>query len=215
MKLYLFLVFLFPLFVEAQNLGSLKIYDHKKLESNNLKVFAENGIISITALKPNVIKVDFSTLPELNLMSKTDNEVYVRVTQNLDDIFMQTDSLLIIINKLDFSIKYKSIKEKLFLVNDFVSINDTDNVLRFKLTNNQKFNDAKGKNQIHKTYKVKHQKLISSSCDYSLLFETKGKDFLNIDKEFNKLTFSTKNKLLGYYFIRDNKNLKNVLKMIN
>ncbi|OAQ40491.1 hypothetical protein A5893_05965 [Pedobacter psychrophilus] len=216
MKLYLFLLlFSLPIFVEAQNLEPFKIYDHKKLEENSLKVYSEKGVICLTALKPDVIKVNFSTLPEANPILKTNKSIYVRVTQNLDDIFMQTDSLLIIINKLDFSIKYKSLTEKLFFVNDNVSINDSCNVLGFKLDNNQKFSDSKGKKLRDKSYKFKNQKLILSTNNYSILFKTEDGGLLKMDNETSKLTLSTKNKLLAYYFIGDAENLENVLNLIN
>jgi len=215
MKLYLFLLFGLPIFVNAQNLKPFKIYDHKKIADNNLKVYSENGVICLTAVTPAVIKVNFTTLPETNSIIKSDKSVYVRVTQNLDDIFMQTDSLLIIINKLDFSLKYKSLKEKLFMINDVISINDSINYLGFKDATNQKFVDAKRKDLKSKTYKFKNQKLISSSNNYSILFQTEEKGFLKIDEEHNKLNLSTKNKLLQYYFIGGIQNLDDVLKLIN
>ncbi|MBC7654444.1 MAG: DUF4968 domain-containing protein [Oligoflexus sp.] len=202
MKLYLFLLFVFPLFVEAQNLKPFKIYDHKKLEENNLKVYSEDGVISLTAVKPDVIKVYFSALPDINYMVKTDKMVYVRVTQNLDDIFMQTDSLLIIINKLDFSIKYKSIKEKLFLANDVI-IDKSKSFLNFKIGNGVKIYKS-GKQLKDSNISFKKQIELTSSENYSLILETDYKGFLKID-ESNNLQFKTNNHKLGYYFIAGNK----------
>ena len=201
MKLFLILLFVFPIFLNAQNLETFKIYDHKKQEGNNLRVYAENGLISLTAVKPNVIKLNFLTLPQLNPISNIDKEIYVRVTQNLDDIFMQTDSLLIIINKLDFSIKFENLRGKIYLTQKAFSFESNNDTIDFLNKMPQSFY-LKNRKLREKKYKFSGSKLIQSDKGYSLSFC--GDKKWNFEIKDSIMHF-TKNadKNLTFYFKKD------------
>ena len=111
---YLLLLLLIPLFGNAQVLDSLDTYDHKEFENQTLKVFSDSGLIQFQIISPNFIKVSFSKRSDLEKSENISqpNLVYVRITQNLESIYMQTDSMLIVISKLDFSINLSSINQK-------------------------------------------------------------------------------------------------------
>ncbi|MBK0383185.1 hypothetical protein I5M32_09465 [Pedobacter sp. SD-b] len=214
---YVFLVFILiiSLSAKAQKHFQLKVYDHKKLENQTLKIFSENGIISLRALKPNVIKVGFSSLPDLDPKPKQNNGVYVRVTQNLDDVFMQTDSLLIIINKLNFSIKYKSLKEKLYTINTFDNLSGSDKNLVFLTAEDEVLSYSKNKSikeGINKNISLN----VCSSKGYAIVLDKKQQDLLKsieLDHKILKIYNSDKSKMIGYTFIAEHKNkIRAVLK---
>src|SRR6476619_161909 len=105
-KTILFIAVLFsPIFLKAQSINSSNTYDHMEYHGDQtLKVYAENGFVELTAYQANVIKVTYhkNNQPITNSSDrvvKKPQEIYVRVTQNLDDIFFMTDSLYITINK--------------------------------------------------------------------------------------------------------------------
>ena len=201
MKLFLILLFVSPIFLNAQNLETFKIYDHKKQEGNNLKVYAENGLISLTAVKPNVIKLSFLTLPELKPFSNIDKEIYVRVTQNLDDIFMQTDSLLIIINKIDFSIKFENLRGKIYLAQKTFRFDSNNDTIDFLTKTPQSFY-LKNRELKEKKYKFSGSKIIQSDKGYSISFcEDKKWNFELKDSLLHFVKNADKN--LTFYFKKE------------
>jgi hypothetical protein len=201
MKLFLILLFVSPIFLNAQNLETFKIYDHKKQEGNNLRVYAENGLISLTAVKHNVIKLSFLTLSELNPISNIDKEIYVRVTQNLDDIFMQTDSLLIIINKIDFSIKFENLRGKIYLAQKTFRFDSNNDTIDF-LTKTQQSFYLKNRELKEKKYKFSGSKIIQSDKGYSISFcEDKKWNFELKDSLLHFVKNADKN--LTFYFKKE------------
>jgi hypothetical protein len=201
MKLFLILLFVSPIFLNAQNLETFKIYDHKKQEGNNLRVYAENGLISLTAVKHNVIKLSFLTLSELNPISNIDKEIYVRVTQNLDDIFMQTDSLLIIINKIDFSIKFENLRGKIYLAQKTFRFDSNNDTIDF-LTKTQQSFYLKNRELKEKKYKFSGSKIIQSDKGYSISFCEDKK--LNFELKDSLLHFvKNADKNLTFYFKKE------------
>lgn len=199
---YLLFFLLFPSLGNAQILDSLDTYDHKEFENQTLKVFSDNGLIQLQVLKSNLIKVSFSKKDELvkQEVAKPAEAVYVRITQNLESIFMQTDTLLIVISKLDFSIKFQNLREQVYTVNQNISfLNDGLN-LQFVIANNELFYNQKHKRLKSKIYAIKKLKSINSSNQYIIYFdnETKGSlDFRNSStlnlKFYNSAAFE-------YYF---------------
>jgi hypothetical protein len=116
MKIKLIVASFFIVFgAYAQEVDQLKVYDHKSQEGQTLKIYAENGLIALTAYQPNIIKITYlktaqEEIDTSSLITQRPLKTNVRITQNLDDIFMTTDSLIVIINKYDFSIKFESRK---------------------------------------------------------------------------------------------------------
>ncbi len=202
LKVFLFITFIFfssILQLKAQESFDLKVYDYKKLENQTLSVFAEHGVISLSAIKPNVIKVNFSSLQNNEkLILKEDNGVYVRVTQNLDDIFMLTDSLLIVINKFDFSIKFEKRNEKIYTINKYVFQKDKQSALTFSMQKEEKFYYSKKKLKKDLCYK-KGVKSIYSIKGYDILFEN-NRLMYSKNKGFNEFSFKKSDENISYIF---------------
>lgn len=157
-------LFCLPFLVSAQD-SFLNTYDHKKLDGQTLKVYSETGLISLTALKPNVIKVSFLKSDSLNNNEIVKGEkVFVRVTQNLDDIFMQTDSLLIVINKLDFSIKFEKRNEEIYVINTIVKQKSSKGYLQFAVPN-----AISKKSEM--MIKINKRKIISDGLGFGIFFQ--------------------------------------------
>lgn len=229
MKFKLIVINLFVfLGVYAQEPSPLKTYDHKQLDGQTLKVYAENGLISLTAYQPNMIKVIYLK----NDLQKPDSsyvvisnplQTQVKITQNLDDIFMTTDSLIVIINKLNFSIKFQNRKEKLLSINaQAFEFKDSIKVLNFNLSPEESIYglgsraiplDRKGYrlenyHQPHYNYAYGEENLnnsvpfLSSNKGYGIYFDNKGAGFFDIGKtKIDTLQYSTQSGNLSYYFI--------------
>ncbi|MBU1761867.1 MAG: hypothetical protein KKB19_13595, partial [Bacteroidetes bacterium] len=201
--------------LKAQVSFDLKVYDHKKFENQTLSVFSEHDVVSLYAIKPNVIKVNFSSLKHNEkLVLKENNDVYVRVTQNLDDIFMLTDSLLIVINKFDFSIKFEKRNEMIYTINNYVFKKDDQSALTFSMQPEEKFYNSKKylkeelcpKKTIQPIYSVK---------GYGILFEN-NEWVYSQNKDLAKFTFEKSDKELSFIFFSGSlkpflKSFKNVL----
>jgi hypothetical protein len=211
-----FIFFLSSFQLKAQENLDFKIYDHKVLQDQTLSVFSENGLLTLFAIKPNVIKVNFSS-PKNNEkpIVKKDNDVYVRVTQNLDDIFMLTDSLLIVINKFDFSIKFEKRNEVIYTINNYTSQKDHQSALTFSMQPGEIFNnykkyfkeDLSPKKNIQPIYSVK---------GYGILFEN-NQWIYSKNKELAKFTFEKSDSKLSFIFFSGSlnsfsKSLKSILK---
>ncbi|TKC00243.1 alpha-glucosidase domain-containing protein [Pedobacter cryophilus] len=203
---YIFLLFLFPFFGEAQILDSLDIYDHKEFENQTLKVFSDNGLIKLQVIKANIIKVNFykKAAPEIQEEQKADTSVDVRITQNLDDIFMQTDSLLVIINKLDFKIKFQTTKEQLYTINQSVSLSDSCHSFSLSTTKNEDFFKHKNRKLKQKIYKMKTLKAIYSSKKYALYFQDTYNGYVELNNQNLQIKYYDSN-ALGYYFLTGSK----------
>ncbi len=147
-------------FAKAQENTFLKVYDHKKLTGNTLKVFAEDGLVAITVIKPNLVELAFLK-KDINTETSNDKiaeENYIRVTQNLENIYLQTDSLMLVISKLNFSIQFKSFKNQTLLVVDSAQINNQYSKIKFTTAKETSFKNTKGK-----TFKVKEYPISKQS----------------------------------------------------
>lgn len=180
---YLLFLLLLPFIGKAQILDSLDIYDHKEFENQTLKVYSDSGLIQLQVIKPSLIKVSFFKRNDVESQDKFSSfdSTYVRITQNLESIFMQTDSILLVINKLDFSMKFQSLREQLYTSNQSISFLKDGLNLKFS-REDEEFYNYKGKRLKAKEYSLKKLKSISSSKNYELLFDRNSKvslDFRN------------------------------------
>ena len=202
LKVFLFITFIFfssILQLKAQESFDLKVYDHKKLENQTLSVFFEHGVISLSAIKPNVIKVNFTSLQNNEkLIDKQDNGVYVRVTQNLDDIFMLTDSLLIVIYKFDFSIKFEKRNEVVYTINNYAFQKQNQSILTFSMQPEEVFYNSKKylKDELHSKKIIRP---IYSVKGYGILFENNLWVYSQ-NKKLAKFTFEKSDKILSFIF---------------
>ena len=118
----------------AQSASFLPLYKSKTLDQQTLSIASDSGRLQITALKPNVIKVDYLKLGDSTDINSSNKKLNIRVTQNLDDVFLATDSLWVIINKMDLSIRFLKKGNEALLSRTFsYFINNQDNKLRFEL----------------------------------------------------------------------------------
>ena len=199
---YLLVLLLIPFFGDAQILDSLDTYDHKEFEKQTLKVFSDNGVIQLLVISPNLIKVSFSKKSDLE---KSENIslsdlVYVRITQNLENIYMQTDSMLIVISKLDFSIQFQNRKEQLYTTNQSISFSNEGLNLKLSKNNDEGFYNFKKKKLKPKEYSIHKLKSISSSKSYELLFDKNVKGNLDLrNSSILNLNFD-KPEAFVYYF---------------
>lgn len=198
----LLLLLSFPFLVNAQVLDSLDTYDHKEFDNQTLKVFSDSGVIQLQVINPSLIKVSFSKKRDLKkqeTLSRSDS-VYVRITQNLESIFMQTEKLLVIINKLDFSIKFQNLKEQLYAVNQRISFTNDGLNLIFSRNKDELLHNSINKKLKLKKYSLQNLKSVHSSKDYELSFDKASKgslDFRNSSVLNLKLDRSA---TFGYYF---------------
>ncbi|MBD3749774.1 MAG: DUF4968 domain-containing protein [Sphingobacteriales bacterium] len=231
MKIYIGLT-LFLLFsqgiLKAQQKEQLKTYDHLHHEGQTLKVYAENGWIELTAYQPNVVKVSYlknhkQLLDSSYVVVAKPYPTFVRVAQNLDNIFFETDSLFITINKWNFNIHFEGVKHKLLTNNNLAyTISDSLKVLDFSLAPqeaiyglgsralpvNRRGYLLENYHQPHYGYVYGERNLnisvpfYTSNRGYGIYFDNKGDGFFDIGKsQPNQFQFSTQNGNLSYYFI--------------
>ena len=199
---YLLVLLLIPFFGDAQILDSLDTYDHKEFEKQTLKVFSDNGVIQLQAISPNFIKLSFSKRSDLEKSENINqsNLVYVRITQNLESIYMQTDSILIVISKLDFSIKFQNKREQLYTTNQSISFSNEGLKLKLSKNNDEGFYNFKKKKLKPKEYSIHKLKSISSAKNYELLFDKNVKGNLDLrNSSILNLKFD-KSEAFVYYF---------------
>ena len=199
---YLLVLLLIPFFGDAQVLDSLDTYDHKEFEKQTLKVFSDSGVIQLQVISPNFIKLSFSKRSDLEKQEtlSQSNLVYVRITQNLESIFMQTDIMLIVISKLDFSIKFQNKREQLYTTNQSISFSNEGLNLKLSKNNDEVFYNSKRKKLKPKEYSINKLKSISSSKNYKLLFDKNSKGNLDLrNSSILNLKFD-KSEAFVYYF---------------
>ena len=179
---YLLVLLLIPFFGDAQILDSIDTYDYKEFENQTLKVFSDSGVIQLQAISPNFIKLSFSKRSDSEKSENTSlsDLVYVRITQNLESIFMPTDSLLIVISKLDFNIKFQNRREQLYTTNQSISFSNEGLNLKLSKNNDEVFYNLKRKKLKPKDYSINKLKSISSSKSYELLFDKNSKGNLDL-----------------------------------
>jgi hypothetical protein len=190
--LLLVLIFLSFSLVKGQENSFLKVYDHKKLTGNTLKVFAEEGLISISVLKPNLVEVAFLK-EDINAdqsLDEANTGKYIRVTQNLHSIYLQTDSLLLIVSKIDFSIRFKSFKGQTYLVADSAQMSGEFTKLNFTAAKETSFKNAKGRTLKVKDYQIKNKAICISNNSVSLRLEetVKGNLVFKTNNQFQYIT---------------------------
>ena len=173
-------------FVKGQDNTFLKVYDHKKLTGNTLKVFAEDGLVAITVIKPNLVELAFlkQDVAITAAKEKTPEDNYIRVTQNLENIYLQTDSLILVISKLTFSIQFKSYKNQTLLVADSAQINNQFSRVKFTAVRASSFKNTKGKAFKVREYPIKNKSMSLFNNSLSLKFE---------QAEYGNLLFRTTN----------------------
>ena len=189
-------------FVKGQDNTFLKVYDHKKLTGNTLKVFAEDGLVAITVIKPNLVEVAFlkQDVAIAAAKEKTPEDNYIRVTQNLENIYLQTDSLMLVISKLNFSIQFKSYKNQTLLVADSAQINNQFSSVKFTAVKASSFKNTKGKAFKVKDYPIKNKSMSLFNNSISLKFEETVNGNL-VFKSINQFEFNANNsKALVFQF---------------
>ena len=203
---YLLLLLLIPLFGNAQVLDSLDTYDHKEFENQTLKVFSDSVVIQFQIISPNFIKVSFSKRSDLEKSENISqpNLVYVRITQNLESIYMQTDSMLIVISKLDFSIKFQNRREQLYTTNQSISFSNEGLNLKLSKNKDEVFYNSKNRKLKPKAYSLPKLKSISSSKNYELSFDKNIKGSLNLrNASILNLKFDKSNTYVYYFKATD------------
>ena len=199
---YLLVLLLIPFFGHAQILDSLDTYDHKEFENQTLKVFSDSGVIQLQVISPNFIKLSFSKRSDLEKQEtlSQSNLVYVRITQNLESIYMQTDSMLIVISKLDFSIKFQNRKEQLYTTNQSISFSNEGLNLIFSRNKDELFYSLRNKKLKPKEYSLQKLKSVYSSKNYELSFDKNSKGSLDFrNGPALNLKFDNSS-AFGYYF---------------
>lgn len=234
MKIYISLILSFLFLAggtKAQEKEQLKTYDHLHHEGQTLKIYAENGLIELTAFQPNVVKVSYLKNDKQQLDSSyvvvaKPYPTFVRVAQNLDNIFFETDSLFITINKWNFNIHFEGVKHKLLTNNNLAySISDTLKALDFSLAPqeaiyglgsraipvNRRGYLLENYHQPHYGYVYGEKNLnisvpfYTSNRGYGIYFDNKGAGFFDIGKsQSNQFQFSTQSGDLSYYLISGN-----------
>ena len=212
----------------AQKRDLLKTYDHKTLHAQSLKVYADSGLLTLTVYQSNMIKVSF--LKDKN--QKADSSYVVianpketdfKVSQNLDEIFLITDSIIVCVNKIDFSVKFQKRDEKLLSINtNAFEISNQTKQLIFALNPNESIYglgsraiplNRKGYrlenyHQPHYNYAYGEENLnlsipfFSSDNGYGIYFDNKGAGYFDIGKtDKTQFQYSTQSGDLSYYFI--------------
>lgn len=121
--------------VKAQSQQIIPIYNTKTLEQNTLKIYSDSGLLAITAYKANVVKVKYFGKSQSDFLPVYRANLNIRVTQNLDDIFFATDSLWVIVNKFDLSVRFlKKENEQLFIKNPSYFLDNTNHSVSFLLS---------------------------------------------------------------------------------
>lgn len=202
MKLIHFLIIfiLFPFVGSTQILDSLDTYDHKEFENQTLKVFSDSGVIQLQVIASNVIKVSFSKKENIDKhrIINQISEVDVRITQNLESIFMQTLYLIVVINKLNFSIKFLNRQELPYTTNHKISfLNDCINT-HFSVSDNESLSKKRLKEI--KILEIRNPILVYSSKKYSLYYEGAGNLTLRLQKRMNLEAKFCDSEVLEYYF---------------
>lgn len=169
--------------VDAQQI--IPIYNSKNLVHNTLKIKSDSGSLNITAYNAATIELTFcnqQTLPNPGVANSTSRRLNIRVTQNLDDIFFATDSLWVIVNKYDSSVRFlkKQTEELLAKCNSYF-LNNEDKAISFTLSADDLpslFNGGKEIGKVSKCFrsrkKLKTPVLVSPK-GYVLLIENPSK----------------------------------------
>ena len=165
----------------SQEAIELQNYDHKTLVESTLKIYAEYGRIELTVINPNLIKVCYLQKIKLSdVKNVKPNQEFIRVTQNLESIYMLTDSLLIVVSKLDFSIKFLNKKEQLYTTNQNISFLNEGLNLKLSKNNDELFYNSKRKKLKPKEYSIHKLNSVYSSKNYELSFDKNSKGSLDL-----------------------------------
>lgn len=188
-------------FIQFQSVNAQQIiplYTSKTLINNNLFIKSDSGVLKITAYQPNIVGISFSANQKIShdtsTLCKPQN---IRVTQNIDDVFFATDSLLIIINKFDLSVRFlKKQNEMLLLSCGAYFLTKSPKTLSFTSAENEKFSLKKFKKP-HKNvdfcHKTKHRcnlylSALTKNC--SLYFKNSSKQKTKFFLKSNSLSLT-------------------------
>ncbi len=192
------LSFLFTQITKVQAQQIIPIYNSKNLKNNTLIIKSDSGNLNITAYKANVIKLTFFDKPtkaEKNTSVSSKEHLNIRVTQNLEDVFFATDSLWVIVNKFDLSVRFlKKHTEELLLKFDSYFLNNATKSVSFVLQNDEvlSFIDLKRQKKdsdLAGSLKALHRKkstckpLLVSKKGYALYFKNLSKKKVKINIE--------------------------------
>ncbi len=219
----LILVFSF-IFADAQSQQVVPIYTSKNLTNNTLIITCDSGRLAVTAYKANVIKVQFFRKSDsTEVGEETFEKQNIRVTQNLDDVFFATDSLWVIVNKLDLSIRFlKKQDEELLLKNESYFLNNPHQAISFLLNAEDKplFREAKKFKSRAKRIARKEslrKPILISPKGYALLIQNPTNRKVKVSETANhQVKFEGKNELLKtFYFLNgDYKKISGLVKSI-
>lgn len=191
---------LFACSLNAQTQQIIPIYSSKNLKNNTLKIYSDSGSLNIAALKGNVIKLTFFdklAKSDMDSLTSSSKSLNIRVTQNLDDIFFATDSLWVVVNKFDLSVRFlKKQNEELLLKCNSYFLNNADKSISFFLQENENLTVVDLK-KLNKGASPKLKKLhgISKKCN-PLIVSEKGYALCVKNPSRNKVKITTKNNAL-------------------
>jgi hypothetical protein len=191
---------LFTCSVNAQTQQIIPIYSSKNLKNNTLKIYSDSGSLNIAALKGNVIKLTFFdklAKSDMDSLTSSSKSLNIRVTQNLDDIFFATDSLWVVVNKFDLSVRFlKKQNEELLLKCNSYFLNNADKSISFALQENENLTVVYLK-KLNKGASPKLKKLHGISKKFNpLIVSEKGYALCVKKPSRNKVKITTKNNAL-------------------
>ncbi|RKD17106.1 hypothetical protein BCY91_02875 [Pelobium manganitolerans] len=202
--------FLLGLFqnAKAQSNYLIPIYNQKELLGNTLFLSSDSGNLAVTACHPNLIRIDYSIATSPIQKKQTETTLNLRVTQNLDAVFFETDSLWVIINKADLAVKFmQKPHQAIVLKSDPYLIKNPAKGFKFALgfanddttfqIGNQKIKFSK-----NRCKNFRKQPLLLTNKHFALVFSAPLSKSIrlqsNTDKQFS--LSSCKEKLNSYYF---------------
>ena len=185
----------------SQEAIQLQNYDHKTLVESTLKIYAENGSIELTVINPNLIKVCYlQKIKSSEVKNVKTNQEFIRVTQNLENIYMLTDSLLIVISKLDFSIKFLNKKEQIYTTSQNISFSNEGLNIELSKNSDEVFYNSKNRKLKPKAYSLHKLNSVYSSKNYELLFDKNSKGSLDLRNPSTLNIKFDKSEAFVYYF---------------
>lgn len=132
----------------------LPIYNQKKIINNTVYISSDSGDISFKFYSPSLVDVNLSKSAIVETEISPFKKIPVRVTQNIENVYLTTDSLLIIVNKFDLSVEFLTAKEEKLTKLKGYFIANPEQCLRFSQNLDESF-------QIEKYGSLKTKKLKS------------------------------------------------------
>lgn len=176
----------------------IPIYTSKSLKNNTLNIVSDSGYLSITAYNANIIKFCLSKEKNLADTANKNKPLNIRVTQNLENVYFTTDSLIILVNKYDLSIRILNKQEKLLTENKSFFMNNPKQQLLFNLDKNEAVVSVSKRGKTRK--KLKDKFLFKSSKGYFLSFLEFDDDTSKVEIINETFSFEHNKRPISYLF---------------